>query len=262
MSSAYVTPSYSQPMQAAPTPVQSIPSQPAPKPQQLSQSQSPFSLPVQQSQQQPQQKPFTFGQPTSHPRQELQGHQNSRPVPPSFPFNTPHVQFASPPNPQFRPQQAPQQQAGLGGFNFPRTGSQGVGVPVEGQNGQSNSAAPVSSAAAARGGARGHKKKLSISTATAALKLVDNDDSSAAASEENTPGGSTTANSATTSAASTTSTGAAATKGKKKKQQKFFCEGFEGCNLSFTRSEHLLRHVRYVYSDNNRTSKQITGFEN
>ncbi|KAF3281109.1 hypothetical protein TWF970_002283 [Orbilia oligospora] len=248
MSSAYVTPPYSQPMQAGPT--QSMASQPAPKPQQLSQSQSPFSMAAPIPQHQPQQsKPFTFGQPTSHPRPELQQQQNqpsSRPPPPSFPFNTPHVQFATPPNPQFRPQQVPQQ-VGLGGFNFPRTTGQAVGAPGEGQSvgsqGQNNSTTEPSIGHGARG-ARGHKKKLSISTATAALKLADNDDSPAVGSENSTPGGSVSATSATGTTASAPASGTTATKGKKKKQQKFFCEGFEGCNLSFTRSEHLLRHVR------------------
>ena len=31
---------------------------------------------------------------------------------------------------------------------------------------------------------------------------------------------------------------------KKKKTQKFYCEKFPPCNLSFTRSEHLARHIR------------------
>ncbi|KAG0136075.1 hypothetical protein HOY82DRAFT_576621 [Tuber indicum] len=34
------------------------------------------------------------------------------------------------------------------------------------------------------------------------------------------------------------------TKNKKKKGQKFFCKGYGTCNLSFTRSEHLARHIR------------------
>lgn len=34
------------------------------------------------------------------------------------------------------------------------------------------------------------------------------------------------------------------TKNKKKKGQKFFCKGYGSCNLSFTRSEHLARHIR------------------
>lgn len=34
-------------------------------------------------------------------------------------------------------------------------------------------------------------------------------------------------------------------KRKKKKGQKFFCKGYGDCNLSFTRSEHLARHIRY-----------------
>lgn len=33
---------------------------------------------------------------------------------------------------------------------------------------------------------------------------------------------------------------------KKKKGQKFYCTDFPPCNLSFTRSEHLARHIRYV----------------
>ncbi|KAF3931847.1 hypothetical protein ABW19_dt0204037 [Dactylella cylindrospora] len=238
MSSAYAPPSYPQPMQATPTPMQSITSQPAPKPQQLSQSQSPFSMsaPQQQSfysQGQHQTSDRGFGQPTTHPSQEIQqqSQPSSRPAPPSFPFNTPHVQFATPPNTQFRGQQGQPQ---LANFAFPRSGNQGINGPTESHNagvqGAISSNASESSASSAR--ARGHKKKLSISTATAALKLVDTDQPSspAVASETSTPGGSTSANSAT--------------KGKKKKQQKFFCEGFEGCNLSFTRSEHLLRHVR------------------
>jgi hypothetical protein len=31
---------------------------------------------------------------------------------------------------------------------------------------------------------------------------------------------------------------------KKKKSQRFYCQGYPGCNLSFTRSEHLARHIR------------------
>ncbi len=34
---------------------------------------------------------------------------------------------------------------------------------------------------------------------------------------------------------------------KKKKGQRFFCTGFPPCNLSFTRSEHLARHIRYAF---------------
>lgn len=34
---------------------------------------------------------------------------------------------------------------------------------------------------------------------------------------------------------------------KKKKGQRFFCTEFPPCNLSFTRSEHLARHIRYVW---------------
>lgn len=33
---------------------------------------------------------------------------------------------------------------------------------------------------------------------------------------------------------------------KKKKGQKFFCTDYPPCNLSFTRSEHLARHIRYA----------------
>ena len=33
---------------------------------------------------------------------------------------------------------------------------------------------------------------------------------------------------------------------KKKKGQRFYCTDFPPCNLSFTRSEHLARHIRYV----------------
>ena len=32
--------------------------------------------------------------------------------------------------------------------------------------------------------------------------------------------------------------------GRKKKSQRFFCTGYPPCNLSFTRSEHLARHIR------------------
>jgi C2H2 transcription facotor len=34
--------------------------------------------------------------------------------------------------------------------------------------------------------------------------------------------------------------------GKKKKGQRFFCKDYPPCQLSFTRSEHLARHIRYV----------------
>jgi len=37
---------------------------------------------------------------------------------------------------------------------------------------------------------------------------------------------------------------------KKKKGQRFFCTDFPPCNLSFTRSEHLARHIRYVILSN------------
>lgn len=33
---------------------------------------------------------------------------------------------------------------------------------------------------------------------------------------------------------------------KKKKGQRFYCTGYRECNLSFTRSEHLARHIRYL----------------
>lgn len=33
---------------------------------------------------------------------------------------------------------------------------------------------------------------------------------------------------------------------KKKKSQRFFCTEYPPCNLSFTRSEHLARHIRFV----------------
>ena len=33
---------------------------------------------------------------------------------------------------------------------------------------------------------------------------------------------------------------------KKKKGQRFFCTEFPPCNLSFTRSEHLARHIRFI----------------
>lgn len=34
---------------------------------------------------------------------------------------------------------------------------------------------------------------------------------------------------------------------KKKKSQRFYCTDYPPCNLSFTRSEHLARHIRYDY---------------
>jgi uncharacterized Zn-finger protein len=34
--------------------------------------------------------------------------------------------------------------------------------------------------------------------------------------------------------------------GKKKKSQRFYCTDYPPCNLSFTRSEHLARHIRFV----------------
>ena len=37
-------------------------------------------------------------------------------------------------------------------------------------------------------------------------------------------------------------------KSKKKKSQRFYCTDYPPCNLSFTRSEHLARHIRYVSS--------------
>lgn len=35
---------------------------------------------------------------------------------------------------------------------------------------------------------------------------------------------------------------------KKKKSQRFYCTDYPPCNLSFTRSEHLARHIRFVLS--------------
>lgn len=51
---------------------------------------------------------------------------------------------------------------------------------------------------------------------------------------------------------------------KKKKGQRFFCTNFLPCNLSFTRSEHLARHIRYdklLYAQiqSNRTYRKHTG---
>ncbi len=37
------------------------------------------------------------------------------------------------------------------------------------------------------------------------------------------------------------------TKSKKKKSQRFYCTDYPPCNLSFTRSEHLARHIRWVF---------------
>jgi hypothetical protein len=34
------------------------------------------------------------------------------------------------------------------------------------------------------------------------------------------------------------------TRSKKKKSQRFYCTDYPPCNLSFTRSEHLARHIR------------------
>ena len=45
------------------------------------------------------------------------------------------------------------------------------------------------------------------------------------------------------------STGKRLGKVKKKKGTKFHCTGFGDCNLSFTRSEHLARHIRYFFED-------------
>jgi hypothetical protein len=36
------------------------------------------------------------------------------------------------------------------------------------------------------------------------------------------------------------------TRSKKKKSQRFYCTDYPPCSLSFTRSEHLARHIRYV----------------
>jgi hypothetical protein len=50
------------------------------------------------------------------------------------------------------------------------------------------------------------------------------------------------------------SNGKGSGKVKKRKGTKFHCKGFGPCNLSFTRSEHLARHIRYVLplaEDNN-----------
>ena len=34
--------------------------------------------------------------------------------------------------------------------------------------------------------------------------------------------------------------------GKKKKSQRFYCTEYPPCSLSFTRSEHLARHIRFA----------------
>lgn len=34
--------------------------------------------------------------------------------------------------------------------------------------------------------------------------------------------------------------------GKKKKSQRFYCTDYPPCHLSFTRSEHLARHIRFA----------------
>ncbi|KAL8825923.1 MAG: hypothetical protein Q9170_007605 [Blastenia crenularia] len=43
---------------------------------------------------------------------------------------------------------------------------------------------------------------------------------------------------------------------KKKKGQKFYCTDYPPCNLSFTRSEHLARHIRFSRLDNLRQHAQ------
>jgi uncharacterized Zn-finger protein len=35
-------------------------------------------------------------------------------------------------------------------------------------------------------------------------------------------------------------------KKKRKQPHRFYCQGYDGCTLSFTRSEHLARHIRSV----------------
>jgi hypothetical protein len=49
---------------------------------------------------------------------------------------------------------------------------------------------------------------------------------------------------------------------KKKKGQRFFCTDYPPCQLSFTRSEHLARHIRSVMEPDSRTyqlTNSITG---
>ena len=45
---------------------------------------------------------------------------------------------------------------------------------------------------------------------------------------------------------------------KKKKGQRFFCTDFPPCQLSFTRSEHLARHIRYVVRDHIERADMLT----
>ena len=45
---------------------------------------------------------------------------------------------------------------------------------------------------------------------------------------------------------------------KKKKGQRFFCTEFPPCKLSFTRSEHLARHIRYILEQTSWTSLSLT----
>jgi hypothetical protein len=44
---------------------------------------------------------------------------------------------------------------------------------------------------------------------------------------------------------------------KKKKGQRFFCTEYPPCTLSFTRSEHLARHIRYVLTHTTLSAKKI-----
>ncbi|KIW11182.1 biofilm and cell wall regulator 1 [Exophiala spinifera] len=83
------------------------------------------------------------------------------------------------------------------------------------------------------GSARGHRhsdtsRRNSAGAATSALDVDDDDE------EDNDPHGSDHEG----------EPGDADSAWRKKKGQRFFCTGYPPCNLSFTRSEHLARHIR------------------
>lgn len=46
---------------------------------------------------------------------------------------------------------------------------------------------------------------------------------------------------------------------KKKKSQRFYCTDFPPCSLSFTRSEHLARHIRFVNTRGTQYTAVVSG---
>lgn len=86
-----------------------------------------------------------------------------------------------------------------------------------------------------------HKKTHARANSSVSKKSRDSDDMDVDDSENDTAGEEDCGDSDGEGSVNADGTRSS---GKKKGNQRFFCKGYPPCKLSFTRSEHLARHIR------------------